>query len=142
MKLVAKYCFGKVCTQSRELSITRLSGVLLITFLLHLVLGDSKTETQIHSRYDNGALLTKYDHVLPGNTVTSVFLPSLISCNQKCLAESDCGSFNYQMNRAEGASGLCELKNIAVSDSISPQSLLYRSGYVFTQIYAKRNVSI
>ena len=104
--------------------------------------GNCQTKRATHYRYSNGALITKRDFILPGKTIASLFLPSMTSCNQKCLAEPTCISFNYQLHSQGKVLGLCELKDTRVTSDENDQSLRNKAGYVFTQIYDKNHVSV
>ena len=110
--------------------------------LYHTSHGNGKGNLQLHSKYNNGAFLTKPDHFLTEKTITSVYVPSMIMCNQKCLVEPGCHSFNYQLNKKNAMFGLCELLRSVVGAKNNRQSLQYKPGFIFTQIYTKNYVSI
>lgn len=116
-------------------------SVLYIISTLHCGLGTRTNNFQFHLRYSNGAFLTKYDHLLNGNIIATVDVPSMMLCNQKCLAHPICYSFNYQMNKKEAKFGQCELLQTVLGEE-NRQNLQYEPGFVFIQIYAKEYVSI
>ena len=89
--------------------------------------------------YNNGAFFTRVGYFLPTNTLASFIVPGTISCNQKCLSNLDCVSYNYQMNENNKPS-LCELKSKGIKDETS-EELKARPDFVFVQITNRRHVS-
>ena len=89
--------------------------------------------------YNNGAFFTRVGYFLPTNTLASFIVPGTISCNQKCLSNLDCVSYNYQMNENNKPS-LCELKSKGIKDETSDE-LKARPGFTFVQIINSRHVS-
>ena len=66
----------------------------------------------------------------------------MITCNQKCLNEPACDGFNYQLRSDDGMLGLCELKDSGIEIVGGDQSLRYKLGFVFVQLFARGYVSI
>lgn len=115
--------------------------VIIFFYCVLTELNSTKVQHQCSYRYDNGALFTKNNYVLLGNTIKTIFLPSMISCNQKCLAEPNCMSFNYQFDTKSEALALCELKNATVNFANAEQSLQYKPGHLYSVIYSMGHVS-